>query len=221
MSETRTVFLTGAASGIGAAIARSLIAEGHFVVVADRQAGPLNDFASELGPKAFPLVLDITDVRATRDVASSIPAAFGSVDTLINNAGSHVGGGTKFAEGSVEDWASIVETNLIGLMRVTHALLPGMIAQNRGHIVNISSINALRIIPTMAPYGASKAGAHMLTDTLRAELADKDIKVTEIHPGLTRTNIQVQRFHSDTPRRRRNISTASAWPWHRKTLRAQ
>lgn len=145
----------------------------------------------------MPLVLDITDADATAGLPNAMPADIGAIDTLINNAGHNVGGGTNFAEGPVDDWASIIETNLIGLLRVTHAFLPAMIESNRGHIVNISSINALRIVPTMTPYSASKAGVHMLTATLRAELADTDIRVTEINPGLTKTNIQVQRFRGD------------------------
>jgi 3-hydroxy acid dehydrogenase / malonic semialdehyde reductase len=197
MNETRKVFLTGAAGGIGQAIARSLIAESHSVVLADRVDEPLKALAVELGPLAFPLVLDITDAGSVAGLVDAIPAAFGPIDTLINNAGHHVGGGTRFADGPIDDWASIIETNLIGLLRVTHAFLPTMIERNSGHIVNISSINALRIVPTMTPYGASKAGVHMLTDTLRSELADNDIKVTEINPGLTKTNIQVQRFRGD------------------------
>lgn len=127
----------------------------------------------------------------------AIPADFGPIDILINSAGHHPGGGTRFVKGPVDDWAAIIETNLIGLLRVTHALLPAMIERNFGHIVNISSTNAVRIIPTMTPYGASKAGVHMLTDTLRGELENSDVKVTEINPGLAKTNILVQRFRGD------------------------
>ncbi len=197
MTEPLRVFLTGAAGGIGKATAHSLVAAGHKVVLADREGDSLRELAEELGPNATPLTLNVTDAAAVSNLPAAIPADFGPIDVVINNAGHHLGGGTKFAEGPVDDWASIIETNLIGLMRVSHAFLPTMIQRNRGHIVNISSINALRIVPTMAPYGASKAGVHMLTDTLRAELADSDIKVTEIHPGLTKTNIQVQRFRGD------------------------
>ncbi len=197
MTEPLLVFLTGAAGGIGKATAHSLVAAGHKVVLADREGDSLRELAEELGPNATPLTLNVTDAAAVSNLREAIPADFGPIDVVINNAGHHLGGGTKFAEGPVDDWASIIETNLIGLMRVAHAFLPTMIERNRGHIVNISSINALRIVPTMAPYGASKAGVHMLTDTLRAELADSDIKVTEIHPGLTKTNIQVQRFRGD------------------------
>jgi 3-hydroxy acid dehydrogenase/malonic semialdehyde reductase len=205
MSKARKALVTGAAGGIGEAVARALVNEGHSVVLADRQSEPLKVLADDLGPLALPLVLNITDAQAVANLPASVPPDFGPVDTLINSAGHHVGGGTKFAEGPVDDWASIIETNLIGLLRVTHALLPGMIERNCGHVVNISSINALRIVPRMTPYGASKAGVHMLTDTLRSELADSDIKVTEINPGLTKTNIQVERFRGDVAKAREYI----------------
>jgi 3-hydroxy acid dehydrogenase / malonic semialdehyde reductase len=205
MNEARKALVTGAAGGIGEAIARALVSEGHSVVLSDRHSEPLKALAEDLGPLALPLVLDITDAQAVASLPAAIPANFGPIDTLINNAGHHVGGGTRFAEGPVDDWASIIETNLIGLLRVTHALLLGMIERNRGHVVNISSINALRIIPTMTPYGASKAGVHMLTDTLRGELANCDIKLTEINPGLTKTNIQVERFRGDVAKAREYI----------------
>jgi 3-hydroxy acid dehydrogenase/malonic semialdehyde reductase len=196
MQPSRNVVLTGAAGGIGRAVATSLVAGGHSVVLCDRDAGALEALAAELGERSFPLVLDITDAQAVAS-APDTAAIFGCVDTLINNAGHHVGGGTKFVEGAIEDWASIIETNLTGLVRVTHAFLPGMIERNRGHVVNISSIGALRIMTTMGPYSASKAGVHMLTDILRVELVDTNIRVTEISPGLTRTNIQLGRFKGD------------------------
>jgi 3-hydroxy acid dehydrogenase/malonic semialdehyde reductase len=196
MQPLRNVLLTGAAGGIGRAIAASLVAGGHFVVLCDRDIEQLEALAAELGNHTFPLVLDITNAQAVA-AAPEVASVFGPVDTLINNAGHHVGGGTKFAEGAIEDWASIIETNLTGLARVTHAFLPGMIERNRGHVVNISSIGALRIMAAMGPYSASKAGVHMLTDILRAELADTDIRVTEINPGLTKTNIQLGRFKGD------------------------
>ena len=197
MQQARNVFLTGAAGGIGAAIATSLIAEGHTVILCDRDQGKVEALADELGVRAFPLVLDIPDASAVQCVKDRLPAAIGPIDTLINNAGHHNGGGVPFADGDVGDWSSVVETNVTGLIRVTHALLPSMIELNRGDIVNISSINAIRVLPNTAPYSASKAAVHMLTDTLRAELTGTDIKVTEINPGLTKTGIQARRYKGD------------------------
>jgi 3-hydroxy acid dehydrogenase/malonic semialdehyde reductase len=198
MSEARKAFVTGAAGGMGRAISKALIAAGHSVVLADRDKTSLEAFAKELGPKAHPLVLDITDAKATSGVIDAIPAAFKPIDILVNNAGHDIGGRVNFVEGSPDDWAAIVETNLIGMMRVTRAILPGMIERNRGDIVNMSSINAIRIVPEMAPYSASKAGVHMLTETLRGEVAETNIRVIELNPGLTKTNIIISRYRGDT-----------------------
>lgn len=199
MAENKrgNALVTGAAGGMGRAIARALIAEGHKVVLADRDGNALKAFAKELGADATSLTLDITDGPAVANLLDSIPAAFRPIDILINNAGHDIGGRKRFDVGDPDDWAAIVETNLIGLMRVTRAILPDMVARNTGDIVNMSSINALRIVPDMAPYSASKAGVHMLTETIRGELAETDIRVTEINPGLTRTNIILTRYRGD------------------------
>jgi len=116
---------------------------------------------------------------------------------LVNNAGHDIGGRTRFDVGSADDWADIIHTNLIGLMRVTRSVLPGMVERKRGDIVNMGSISALRMVPDMAPYSASKAGVHMLSDIIRGELAQTPIRVTEILPGLTRTGIVRTRYRGD------------------------
>ncbi len=197
MGGARNALVTGAAGGMGRAICKALVDAGHSVVLADRDAGAVEAVAKELGPKSVPLVLDITDANATAGLLDAIPDAFKPIDILVNNAGHDIGGRTPFAEGSPDDWAAIVETNLIGLMRITRAILPGMVARNSGDIVNMSSINALRIIPDMAPYSASKAGVHMFTETLRGELTETNVRVVELNPGLTKTNIILTRYRGD------------------------
>jgi 3-hydroxy acid dehydrogenase/malonic semialdehyde reductase len=192
-----TALVTGAAGGMGRAIARALIADGHKVVLADRDAKSLKAFAKELGADAFALALDVTDADSVGRLLDAIPAAFRPIDILVNNAGHDIGGRKRFDVGDADDWAAIIDTNLIGLMRVTRAVLPDMVKRNTGDIVNMSSINALRIVPDMAPYSASKAGVHMLTETIRGELAETGIRVTEINPGLTRTNIILTRYRGD------------------------
>ncbi|CDX36373.1 conserved hypothetical protein [Mesorhizobium sp. SOD10] len=189
--------MTGAASGIGRAIATSLQAEGARIVLSDRQAEALQVFASQLGGEVFPLPLDITDASAVDACLERVPAEFRDIDILVNNAGHDIGGRIRFDQGSADDWSAIIETNLIGLMRVTHAILPGMVARGRGDIVNLSSISALRIVPEQAPYSASKAGVHMLSDIIRGELAETPLRVIEIMPGLTRTNIVTTRHRGD------------------------
>ncbi|MDX8534003.1 SDR family oxidoreductase [Mesorhizobium sp. VK25A] len=193
----RTAFVTGAASGIGRAIATSLQAESVRIVLADRQAGAIQALASQLDGDVFPLPLDITDASAVDACLERVPAEFRDIDILVNNAGHDIGGRIRFDQGSPDDWSAIIETNLIGLMRVTRAILPGMIARGHGDIVNMSSISALRIVPEQAPYSASKAGVHMLSDIIRGELAETPLRVIEIMPGLTRTNIVTTRHRGD------------------------
>jgi 3-hydroxy acid dehydrogenase/malonic semialdehyde reductase len=128
---------------------------------------------------------------------AAIPKAFQPIDVLVNNAGHDIGGRTRFDLGPADDWSSIIETNLAGTMRVTRAILPQMVERNRGDIVNMSSISAIRLVPDMAAYTASKAGIRAFTDILRADLAETGIRVTEILPGLTRTNIILKRHRGD------------------------
>ncbi len=192
-----TVLITGAAGGLGRAIVSELVGSGHRVVLVDRDAAALSAQAEEIGANAFPLQLDITDSGKVDRLLELVPDAFKPIDILINNAGHDIGGRTRFDEGSPDDWANIIQTNLIGLMRVTRAIVPDMVKRNAGHIVNVSSINAVRIIPDMTAYSTSKAGVHMFTETLRGELAETAIRVTELQPGLTKTNIIVTRYRGD------------------------
>ncbi|MCA1428533.1 MULTISPECIES: SDR family oxidoreductase [unclassified Bradyrhizobium] len=193
----QTVVLTGAAGGMGRAITKALLDSGRRVVLVDRDAKALQQLAATVGDKVFPIQLDVSDAKAVDRLPESLPAHFKPVDVLINNAGHDIGGRTRFDVGSADDWSSIIQTNLIGLMRVTRAILPDMVKRNAGHIVNVSSINAVRIIPDMAAYSTSKAGVHMFTETLRGELAETAIRVTELQPGLTRTNIILTRYRGD------------------------
>jgi 3-hydroxy acid dehydrogenase/malonic semialdehyde reductase len=189
--------ITGAASGIGRAIAAQLVAEGHRVTLADLDQEGLAELAQIYGDKVAILQLDITDRAAVDRLPDLIPPAFRPVDILINNAGHDIGGRTRFDQGSADDWSSIIDTNLNGLMRVTRAILPGMVQRDIGDIVNISSISAIRQVPDMAAYTASKAGIRAFSDILRADLAETGIRVTEILPGLTKTNIILKRHRGD------------------------
>ncbi|PPQ19500.1 short-chain dehydrogenase [Bradyrhizobium sp. AC87j1] len=194
----QTVVLTGAAGGMGRAITKALLDSGRRVVLVDRDAKALQELAATVGDAVFPIQLDVSDAKAVDRLPDAIPGHFRPVDVLINNAGHDIGGRTRFDIGSADDWSNIIQTNLIGLMRVTRAIIPGMVQRNAGHIVNISSINAVRIVPDMAAYSTSKAGVHMFTETLRGELAETAIRVTELQPGLTRTNIILTRYRGDT-----------------------
>lgn len=194
----QTVVLTGAAGGMGRAITKALLDSGRRVVLVDRDAKALEELAATAGDAVFPIQLDVSDAKAVDRLPDAIPGHFKPVDILINNAGHDIGGRTRFDLGSADDWSNIIQTNLIGLMRVTRAMLPEMVRRNAGHVVNISSINAVRIVPDMAAYSTSKAGVHMFTETLRGELAETAIRITELQPGLTRTNIILTRYRGDT-----------------------
>lgn len=193
----QTAVLTGAAGGMGRAITKALLESGRRVVLVDRDAKALQELAASAGNAVFPIQLDISDAKAVDHLPEAIPANFKPVDVLINNAGHDIGGRTRFDVGSADDWSNIIQTNLIGLMRVTRAILPEMVRRNVGHVVNISSINAVRIVPDMAAYSTSKAGVHMFTETLRGELTETAIRVTELQPGLTKTNIILTRYRGD------------------------
>ena len=199
MAETlgRNAVVTGAAGGMGRAITEALLESGRRVVLVDRAPESLRGFAAAMGDSTFPIELDIANAKSVDRLPDLIPNAFKPVDILINNAGHDIGGRTRFDIGPADDWSSIIQTNLIGLMRVTRSILPDMVKRNSGHIVNISSINAVRIVPDMAAYSTSKAGVHMFTETLRGELAETAIRVTEMQPGLTRTGIILTRYRGD------------------------
>ncbi len=198
----RIVLLTGAAGGLGRAIARAAVGSGRRVVLVDRDGPALEAFAKELGDAVSAIRLDVTDDGAVDRLPETLPEAFRPIDVLINNAGHDIGGRTRFDEGAADDWSNIIRTNLLGLMRVTWAVLPDMVRRNAGHVVNVSSINAVRIIPDMAAYSTSKAGVRMFTQTLRGELAETAIRVTEILPGLTRTGIIRTRYRGDREKER-------------------
>jgi NADP-dependent 3-hydroxy acid dehydrogenase YdfG len=182
---------------MGTAISSALSEQGYKVVLVDRDQAAVTALAQSLGDKATGWVLDITNGAMVDQLPQCLPEGFRDIDVLVNNAGHDIGGRKRFDVGSSDDWADIIQTNLIGLMRVTRSVLPGMVTRNRGDIVNMGSISALRMVPDMAPYSASKAGVHMLSDIIRGELAQTPIRVTEILPGLTRTGIVRTRYRGD------------------------
>jgi 3-hydroxy acid dehydrogenase / malonic semialdehyde reductase len=195
--KSRVALITGAAGGMGRAIIKALVADGYRIVAADRDQAGLDALAREYGASLHPMLLDVTDEARVDAIPQALPQAFRPVDVLINNAGHDIGGRKRFDKGLPDDWSNIIRTNLIGLMRVTRAILPDMVARDTGDIVFMGSINGLRIVADMAPYSASKAAVHMFVDTLRAELADTGIRIIEVNPGLTRTGIIRTRYRGD------------------------
>jgi 3-hydroxy acid dehydrogenase / malonic semialdehyde reductase len=193
----RKALVTGAGSGIGRAIAAALVERGVRVTLSDIDVEAVAQLAGTLGPLTHPLKLDVTDHPSVDRLLESIPSGFRPIDILINNAGHDVGGRTHFARGPADDWTNIIDVNLTGMMRVTRAIVPEMIELNSGDIVNMSSISALRLVPETAAYTTSKAAVRAFSDGLRADLADTAVRVTEILPGLTRTNIILKRHRGD------------------------
>jgi 3-hydroxy acid dehydrogenase/malonic semialdehyde reductase len=176
-------FITGASSGFGAAIARRFVARGDRVVLAARREDRLDALAAELGASALVRVLDVRDRAAVEKCVAELPAEFAQVDCLVNDAGLALGlGGAPVA--SLEDWDCMIDTNCKGLVYVTRALLPGMVARRRGHVVNIGSVAGTYAYPGGNVYGATKAFVHQLSLNLRSDLHGTGVRVTCIEPGM-------------------------------------
>lgn len=177
------VFITGATAGFGTAIARTFIREGHKVVAAGRRKERLAALATELGDALLPFALDITDRSAVEAVAGALPSGFAAIDVLVNNAGLALGLEPAHKI-DLDDLDTMIATNVTGLARMTRALLPGMVARNRGHIVNLGSVAAHFPYPGGNIYGATKAFVHQFSLNLRADLLGTPVRVTNIEPGL-------------------------------------
>jgi len=192
-----TVLITGASAGFGAAIARAFVKGGHRVVATARRLDRLNALADELGDALLPLELDVRDRDAVAALPEVLPAPFAEVDILVNNAGLALGLEPAHAA-SLDDWQTMIDTNCSGLVQVTRALLPGMVARNRGHIFNLGSTAGSWPYPGANVYGATKAFVRQFSLNLRADLAGTALRVTDIEPGLCGgTEFSNVRFHGD------------------------
>ncbi len=178
-----TVLVTGATSGFGAAIARRFVADGHRVIAAGRRTERLTALQSDLGAALLPFTLDVTDAGAVAALPGSLPPEWQTVDVLVNNAGLALGV-VPAHTARLEDWETMVSTNVTGLMRMTRALLPGMVERDRGHVVNISSTAATYPYPGGNVYGASKAFVTQFSLNLKADLVGTGVRVTDVEPGL-------------------------------------
>lgn len=196
-------FITGASSGFGATIARHFAREGARVIAAGRRRERLDALAAELGPGCLPLELDVRDRPAVERVVAELPAEFAEVDVLVNNAGLALGL-EPAQRASLDDWDQMVDTNVKGLMYCTRALLPGMVARNRGHIINMGSVAGEFPYPGGNVYGATKAFVYQFTLNLRADLLGTAVRVTDIQPGLcSGTEFSEVRFRGDSTRAER------------------
>ncbi len=179
----KTVLVTGATAGFGQAITRRFIRDGHRVIATGRRAERLEALRQELGEHLLGLPLDVTDANAVAALPGCLPSGWQEVDVLVNNAGLALG--VSPAQGAqISDWETMVATNVTGLMRMTHALLPGMVERDRGHIVNLSSTAARYPYPGGNVYGASKAFVTQLSANLKADLVGTGVRITDLEPGL-------------------------------------
>jgi len=197
---SRTALVTGATAGFGLAVTHRLVRDGWRVIATGRRADRLDALAHALGGKVLAHVLDVTDAAAVAALPGSLPADWQEIDALINNAGLALGLAPAHTA-KIEDWDRMVATNVTGLIHVTRALLPGMVARDRGHIVNLSSVAATYPYPGGHIYGASKAFVEQFSLNLRADLIGTNVRVTSIEPGLCGgTEFSAIRFGGDQDR---------------------
>jgi NADP-dependent 3-hydroxy acid dehydrogenase YdfG len=194
----KTVFITGASSGIGKACAEQFAAEGAKLILTARRLERLEDLSAELRTKYNAEVLCIQlDVQNKEQLAHATKGLL--VDILINNAGKALST-AKIQEGSLEDWEDMIDTNLKGLLYVTRAILPGMVKRNSGHIINISSIAGHFNYPTGNVYCATKHAVRSLSESMRLDLNGTAIRVTDIAPGMVNTEFSEVRWKGDKER---------------------
>ena len=177
------VFITGASSGFGAEMARIFVGHGHQVIISGRRADRLDALAAELGELALPLVLDVTDKASVNAALAALPQSWRQIDVLINNAGLALG--TQPAhEAALTDWETMIATNCTGLVTMTRALLPAMVARASGLVINLGSIAGAYPYPGGNVYGATKAFVDQFTLNLRADLVGTGVRASNIAPGL-------------------------------------
>jgi 3-hydroxy acid dehydrogenase/malonic semialdehyde reductase len=218
----KTILVTGATAGFGAAIARRFVKDGHRVIATGRRVERLEALAKELGDKLLPVELDVTDSKAVAGFVERLPEAWRRIDVLVNNAGLALGLSPAW-EADLEEWDTMIATNVTGLVHVTRAILPGMVERDDGVILNLGSVAGEYPYPGGHVYGATKAFVRQFSLNLRADLVGKNIRVTDIEPGLCGgSEFSQVRFHGDeakaaavytgtTPLTPEDIAEAASW----------
>lgn len=227
MLNDKTIVITGATSGFGMACARLCVSMGARVIITGRRAERLSELAAELkGAKLHCLSFDVRDEDAVKNAFASLPADFAHVDVLVNNAGLALDL-ASFEHVAMKDAQQMVQTNIMGLLYCTHALLPAMVkraaaSKAGGHIINIGSTAGNYPYPGGNVYGATKAFVKQFSLNLRSDLYGKNIRVTNIEPGMAETEFSLVRFDGDkekaanvykgmTPLSAEDIAEAVVW----------
>ena len=197
---TQTVCITGASSGFGQAVARKFAKAGWNCIITGRRKERLEQLAAELSPaKVLVLSFDVSDKVQVEKALSNLPEPFANVDILVNNAGLSLGL-EPAQRANLEDWETMINTNIKGLVYCTHALLPGMAARKKGHVINIGSVTAHYAYPGSNVYGGTKAFVAQFSRGLRSDLHGTGVRVTTIEPGLAESEFSLVRFKGDQER---------------------
>ncbi len=198
----KIVIITGATSGIGLACAKKFAMNGDKLILTGRNEKRLAEIRQELmaqGTEVLTLAFDVRDSSKAKASLSSLPEEWQAIDVLVNNAGLALGLEPEY-EGCLEDWETMIDTNIKGLLTMTRLIVPGMVERNRGHIINIGSVAGDAAYAGGNVYCATKAAVKALSDGLRIDVAHTAVRVTNLKPGLVETNFSNIRFHGDTTR---------------------
>jgi 3-hydroxy acid dehydrogenase / malonic semialdehyde reductase len=200
---SKTVLITGATSGIGEATARLFAQKGCRLILTGRREDRLNEVSDKIKilhkVEVLPLCFDVRKFAEVKQAIESIPGEWTKIDILVNNAGL-AAGLSPIQEGSFDDWEQMIDTNIKGLLYVTRLIVPGMIKNGHGHIVNIGSIAGKEAYANGNVYCATKSAVDALTKSMRIDLVQHGIKVTQIAPGAIETEFSLVRFKGDSQR---------------------
>lgn len=195
----KTVLITGATSGIGLACARKFAENGDKLILTGRNEHRLAELKKELDTEVTTLAFDVRDRDKAKKYLNELPEPWQDIDVLVNNAGLALGLEPEY-EGNLDDWETMIDTNIKGLLTMTRLIVPGMVKRNSGHIINIGSVAGDAAYAGGNVYCATKAAVKALTDGLRIDVADTAIRVTNLKPGLVETNFSNIRFRGDHER---------------------